>query len=345
MVEVNEKVVQNKDGYLKEYASGIDKYIERLKSEGYEKRKEFMKDFAANISEYKEQYRKMLGIDAFGECDKKGEKTYICDNDLCSIYRIKIYITEEIPFYSILLVPKNVKSPMPLVIAQHGGGGTCELCCDLEGKNNYSHMATRALKRGAAILAPQLMLWAKEESDTSRGHKVDFDRHMSDRSLKHFGSSITALEISGITKSLDFALECDDFDKENVLMIGLSYGGYFTLHTMAADDRIKAGYAAGFFNDRNRYDWQDWCYQNSGNTFHDAEVAALCAPRKLFIQVGKGDKVFGFESAVSEAERAKEYYKAAGCEENFVFSLWNGEHTVSPDDTGYDFIFGSEINV
>ena len=345
MAEVNEKVLKNKDEHLKEYVLGIDKYIEKLKSESYEKREAFFKDFAENIPKYRDKYRKMLGIDAFEKCTKAGEKTYICDNDLCSIYRIKIYITDEIPFYSILLVPKSAEGSMPLVIAQHGGGGTSELCCDLEGKNNYSLMATRALKRGAAVLAPQLMLWAKEESDTSRGHKVDFDRHGADRSLKHFGSSITALEIAGILKSLDFALECDNFDRENILMIGLSYGGYFTLHTMAADDRIKAGYAAGFFNDRNRYDWQDWCYQNSGNTFHDAEVAALCAPRKLFIQVGKDDKVFGFESAISEAERAKEYYKAAGCEENFVFSLWEGGHTVSPDDDGYDFIFGSDKNV
>lgn len=56
---------------------------------------------------------------------------------------------------------------------------------------------------------------------------------------------------------------CDmpEIDADRVAMIGLSYGGYFTLHTMAADNRIKAGYCAGVFNDRDVYDWADWSYR------------------------------------------------------------------------------------
>ena len=62
-------------------------------------------------------------------------------------------------------------------------------------------------------------------------------------------------------------------------MMGLSYGGYFSLMTAAADKRIKSIYAAGFFNDRSKICFDDWKYNDSLNTFCDAEIAALCAPR------------------------------------------------------------------
>lgn len=75
--------------------------------------------------------------------------------------------------------------------------------------------------------------------------------------------------------------------------------------------------------------------------FHDAEVAGLCAPRKLFVQVGKNDEVFDYKSAVAEADRAKEYYIKQQCEENFSFSIWDGGHTIPDDDSGFNFIFSA----
>jgi len=125
---------------------------------------------------------------------------------------------------------------------------------------------------------------------------------------------------------------------DKISMLGLSYGGYFTLHTMAADTRIKAGYTAACFNDRNVYDWSDFSYPSCGIKFHDAEVAALCAPRKLYIQIGKTDEVFDYKTGVSEFERVIDYYKAFKSEDNIKFSLWEGGHTFSDDDDGFDFI-------
>ena len=123
-------------------------------------------------------------------------------------------------------------------------------------------------------------------------------------------------------------------------MTGISYGGYFTLHTMAAEPRIKVGYSNACFNNRDRYPvFTDWSYQNSGNRFQDAEVAALCAPRKLFLSVGTKDPVFDYRFAIPEAERIKDYYKAFGREEHLVFSVWEGGHTASDSDEGFDFLF------
>ena len=288
----------------------------------------------------RQEYIRMLGLDKLSDIkvSKSDQCVLVGSDDVCDIFRLSVYITDHIPFYAMLFVPHGA-SNAPLLIAQHGGWGTPELCSDINGKNNYNHLVQRALAKGVAVIAPQLLLWSTQEGETYRGHNIPFNRVQSDSALKRFGISITALEIKGITKCIDYAISSAPIDKEKISMAGISYGGYFTLYTMAADTRIRSGYVAAVFNDRNTYDWQDMCYPSSALKFHDAEVAALCAPRRLFIQIGKADQVFDYKTALPEFSRAEKYYKALNCEENLRLSLWDGGHTISDDDAGFDFIF------
>lgn len=337
-----EEAPEAADDYRRAYVEGIQAYIERKNAEGNLARRNFMTPEA--MAEYQETYRrlyeKMLGLEMFTTQSLKNvEMQYVGDDEVCRIFRLTVYITDEIPFYAMLMIPHGAKEPMPLVITQHGGGGTPELCSDMNGKNNYNHMVQRVLARGAAALAPQLLLWSCEEIETMRAHNIPYDRSKVDVDFKRFGSSVTALEISGIRKSLDFVCGLEEIDADKIGMIGISYGGYFTLHTMAADIRIKAGYCAAVFNDRNIYDWSGWSYHGSALMFQDAEVAALCAPRKLYVQVGKLDKVFDYRTAIPEAERVRDYFNAFDKLENFVFDVWEGAHTISDADDGLDFLF------
>ena len=332
------------DDYRARYAEGIQEYIKNKNEECKNIRRNTMspEELKKNLEIYREKYKEMLGLQLFsGNVLKKVETEFVGTDEVCSIYRLSVYIAEEIPFYSLLLLPHNVKEPMPIVIAQHGGGGTPELCSDMNGKNNYNHMVQRILARGAAVLAPQLLLWSMTEIATQRAHAIPHDRKKIDIDMKRFGGSITALEITGIMKSLDYVCSLKEIDSEKVAMIGLSYGGYFTLHTMAADTRIKAGYCAGVFNDRDVYDWADWSYKGSALHFQDAEVAALCAPRKLYVQVGKDDPVFDYHSAIYEAERVKDYFESFDLPQHYKFDVWEGGHTISDHDDGYEFIFST----
>lgn len=330
------------DDYRQRYVDGVEEFIKNKYAKARKRRNDFLniEELSKNPEKFRNEYRQMLGIDAIPECNKKAESVFVASDDICDIHRITVYPVAEIPFYCLLLVPHKTWNA-PLFIAQHGGGGTPELCCDIYGKNNYNHLAQRALRRGAVVLAPQLMLWSNEETETMREHKIHHDRRGFDNALKCFGLSITGLEIAGIMKGIDYACGLPCVDGEKIVMAGISYGGYFTLHTMAADTRIKAGYDAAAFNDRSVYNWSDWCYKNSAVKFHDAEVAALCAPRKLYLSVGKDDKVFDFNYAIAEGKRAKTYFKALDCEENICFDLWDGGHTIPDYDDAYDFLFSA----
>ncbi len=342
-----EEIIREGDISRAAYRDGIGAYISRLEAEGFAARERFMptETFGEKLEEYRSKYIEMLGINRFcSDGAPSPVMTLAGKDDDCEIYRIIVYVTPEIPQYGLLLVPHGIKRA-PLVVAQHGGGGTPELCSDLNGSNNYNHLVRRLLKRGAAVFAPQLLLWNFAESIPTRpSHGIPYRRNDIDKNLKRFGMSITALEIKGIMTALDFVSELPFVDEENIGMAGLSYGGYYTLHTMASDTRIKAGFSNACFNCRNVYSWHDWSYFNSANTFHDAEVAALCAPRKLYVAVGKEDQVFDYKSAIPEAERAKKYFDALNCGENFKFCVWDGGHTVPSTDEGFDFMFSAFIN-
>ena len=333
------------DAFRQNYVDGLGRFIENLNTTGAARREEYMpaEELPKRIEEFRRDYLWMLGAD---NQDISAPKEYECEevgeDEVCKIYRYALMMPEGIPFYGVLFLPHARKNPAPLIICQHGGGGTPELAADMLGKNNYNHMIRRTLERGAIVFAPQLLLWRHKDNDceTQRQHPIPYDRKALDAALRRFGLSITGLEITFIRRAISFFSAMDGVDGERIGMMGLSYGGYFTLHTMAADTRIKAGYSNACFNDRDHYtNFTDWCYQDAGYLFQDAEVAGLCAPRKLFLSVGKKDPVFDYRYAIPEGERVKKYFKAFGKEENLIFSVWEGGHTVDDTDRGYDFLF------
>lgn len=327
--------------YRQEYVNSIERYISVLEEKSYKIREQFMpaSDFAENIELYRKEYIKMLGAPLIGykSTVPKVKTEYVASDDACKIYRLSIETMDDFFFYGMLMVPLGVNKA-PLVIAQHGGYGTPELCSDMHGKNNYNHMVQRLLERGVIVFAPQLLIWnADSNIETAPIYNVKYDRDDFDKKLKHYGSSITALEIYNIRRSIDYleTLECVEPDR--ICMMGLSYGGFFTLYTMAADTRIISGYSCGCFNDRAKFSTVDWTWKNSGNTFHDAEIAGLCAPRRLYLEVGKTDDVFDYHSAVNEAPRVEKYFAALNASQNICFHVWNGGHKVNAEDDGLDF--------
>lgn len=280
----------------------------------------------------------MLGVPRFHDMPLRVERKKVGEDDFSEIYRLTLWLMDEIPFYAMLLLPKQMQKKVPLVVFQHGGGGTPELAADFYGKNNYNR-GRRVVERGAAVLLPQLLLWSQEETETMRAHPIEYDKYEIDKNLKRLGSSLTGFQIGAIMRCIDYALTLGEIDPERIGMTGLSYGGYFTLYTMAADTRIKVGYTAGAFTDRDVYPWYDWTYFDGARRFHDAEAAALCAPRRLVIQIGKTDTVFDYKSALPEMERIGDYFQAYGVPEQRKLSVWDGAHTFSDDNECFDYFF------
>ena len=140
---------------------------------------------------------------------------------------------------------------------------------------NYNNLTERVLEYDVDMFVPQLLLWSVENYGT------EYDRENIDARLKSVGSSVTAVEVYSLIRVMDYFEAKDNIKYFG--MIGLSYGGFYTLYTAALDTRIKSAISCAFFNDRSVYSRSDWTWWNSCEKFGDAEVACLISPRRLCI--------------------------------------------------------------
>jgi len=314
-----EKSKEFKTNYLK----GLEDVITSREKQAEIVRKEYAKDIFKAPEKYRSELKEMLGWPLVGyEDDFLGVETeLLSQEDGYSIYRMQFEILKGLKMTGLFFKQNGEKKP--LVIVQHGGLGTPELVTGMYGNTeNYNDMLRRVIECGVHAFLPQLILWDDK-------YDVKYDRKEIDGRLKRVGSSITAVEVFGITKILDY------FEKEDYIssfgMVGLSYGGFYTLFTTAIDTRIKSAISCSYFNRRDKYGWSDWVWQNSSEKFDDAEIACLVYPRKLCIEIGDKDKLFDYKYGVESFEKLKELCREVGTDwvEMIVF---DGTHEFCKDD-------------
>jgi len=284
--------------YKEAYLKGIRDLIACREQAAVSKRDQYCRDIFSKQETYREDFKAMLGWPLTEKKDlsvpsAKIEK--LADDKACTIYRVSVEVLDGLSMTGLLFLKDKKKRP--LVIAQHGGLGTPELVGNLYGDtSNYNHMIERMLSYDVNIFAPQLLIW-------DAAYEVEFDRAALDAQLKRVGSSITALELYGLSRILDY-FEIQEY-VSNFGMVGLSYGGFYTLFLAAVDTRIKSAVSCSFFSNRKKYAWNDWTWFHSAETFSDAEIACMVYPRKLCIEVGTEDALFDINSAREEICRLK----------------------------------------
>jgi len=241
------------------------------------------------------------------------------EDAIATYYRAWVPVAPDMEVYGLYLVPKNVKLPAPLVIAQHGGGGYPELAL-FKGGGNYKDMIRGAAKEGYVVWAPILLMHPFRDRDTGTPIPAEVRRDM-DARFRKLGTSLMAIETMRISRSLDVMIRRPEVDAKRVGMIGLSYGGYFTLYTMAVDSRIKAGVASCSFRDRETTKAD--VPEGRPVDMPGPDLVSLIAPRALQIQNGVNDKGLPIEMVRRAAAEAKTHYAPGG---PFEFQEFDGGH-------------------
>jgi dienelactone hydrolase len=291
-------------------------------------------EYEASTAHYRRELRGMLGWPLTEQIERPSapaETIPVGEDVLGTITRLWVPTLPGVSSYGVLFLPKG-PGPFPLMLCQHGGGGTPELCSGLWGDTfNYNDMVSRARRRGFAAFAPQLQIWGKE-------FEPDNQRELYNRSLVQVGGSIVSLEIFRLMRCIDYLVTIPQIDGSRIGMMGLSYGGFYTLFTAAIDTRIKAALASCFVNDRYTYNWHDWVWFGSAKRFLDAEVAQLICPRPLWIEAGRNDPIFTPVGATAQAARIAETYASLGIAGRFHYREFDGVHELDTDESGFDFL-------
>jgi hypothetical protein len=326
--------------HRKEMLARFNAMLRRERRKADSRRKRFFRPdlssvqaYAESAEEYRKQLKAMLGwpltLDDLPARPRVRRK-FVAEDDLGRITRLWVETLPGLETYGLLFMPPG-DGPHPLVISQHGGGGVPECCSSFFHSSNYNDMTRRVLKRGFAVFAPQLMLWAD-----NFGPKCDHVKL--DNQLKQIGGSYAALEALRLQRCLDYLTRRKDIGAERVGMIGLSWGSFHTLVAAAIDTRIKSALASCFFNNRKIYDCAPAVWFGSANTFLDAEIAALVCPRRLCIEVGKIDTLFNVRYARPEARKVQDIYEKLGIECEFLYNEHAGGHEIDLADGAIEYL-------
>lgn len=325
-----------------EQAKELDAYITSLKNNSSRLHALFTPDYSsakayeASAKRLRQAFMASIGYPPPGK-PEGGAPTFtqIGEDDLGIYYRVKISILPGVHAEGIYLVPKGLTGQAPLIVAMHGGGGSPEAAL-FHGGANYHDMVRGGLKRGYVVFAPQHLFHAD-------GFPEDVRNRMDDR-MRLVGTSLTAVEIAKITRSLDVLLKRPEVDPKRVAMVGLSYGGYYALVTPAVEPRIKVAVSSCYFGVQEwRYAREelsvpsDFRFMDRFTLLRDPEIVALICPRALEIQAGSRDDADHRDMGVQIAPQAAEYYRRLGRPDAFRFLVFEGGHEFN-DTSAWDFV-------
>ncbi len=246
------------------------------------------------------------------------------EDSVATYYRAWVPVAPEMEVYGLYLVPQNTRLPAPLVIAKHGGGGYPELAI-FKGGGNYKDMIRGAAREGYVVWAPITLMHPFRDRDSGTPIPAEVRRDM-DARFRALGTSLMGVETMRISRSLDVILRRPEVNPARVGMVGLSYGGYFTLYTMAVDPRIKAGVASCSFRDLAAMQAEMPAGKAvEGRPFDlpGPDLVRLISPRALQLQNGVNDKGLPIDMVRRAAAEAQSHYPPNGL---FEFKEFDGGH-------------------
>lgn len=308
----------------------VREYLAALAAEAAEKRKAFVSSMPPE--ELRKRYLAMIGYPpprvkrGTASVEKVGEDRH------AEIFRTWVEVLEGVEAYGIYMRPRGRGTGLPLLIAQHGGGGCPEAICGLDTRVNYHSFGFEAVKAGYAVWAPGILMNVSYGGDPPSQE----DRYSLDRTARLFATGIVAIELRKILGGLEALLASrGELDASRVGMAGLSYGGYFTLCAMAAQPAIRAGACSAFFRrmdpaepsgpcDPTRL--TDTAFPGMAGTFDLVGMTALIRPRPLLVQNGSKDAVVQIVPARKAAAETAALYAEAGAADRFQFHEHDGEH-------------------
>lgn len=339
-----EDEVANSNPLRAEQARELDAYIIAQKQDRSRLEKTLAADYTSpaafekSTHGYRRAFAESIGYPPPGTVDQSTASfKQIGQDDIGTYFRAMIPVLPGVNAEGIYIIPKSLKpnEKAPLVISMHGGGGSPEVAL-FKGGANYHDMVRGGVKRGYVVFAPQHLFSAE-------GFPKDV-RNRTDERLRLVGTSLTAVEIAKITRSLDVILKRPEVDASRVAMVGLSYGGYYALVTPALDTRIKVSVCSCYYGvQEGRYERDelsvpsDFKFKDRFTLFRDSDIVALICPRALQIQAGSKDGVDHRDAGKPQAIISAEYYSKLKLGDRFQHVIFEGGHEFH-DPTAWDFV-------
>jgi dienelactone hydrolase len=197
----------------------------------------------------------------------------------------------------LLCIPSGGKKPVADIIAIPDADQTPEQIVGLaEGVAVESQFARRLAESGCRVVIPALI----GREMRKRGNASLTNREYLYRSAFEVGRHLIGYEVQKVLACVDWlgrnggVENADDKNsnqaKRQIGVVGYGEGGGIAMYSAAVDPRIAATCVSGYFNSRNNV-WREPIDRNVFgllDQYGDAEVAAMIAPRALFVAAAPG---------------------------------------------------------
>lgn len=248
----------------------------------------------------------------------------------------------RVPVYA--LYPAERKGRLPAVLACHGHGPGQRAALGMNPDGSFAEepgihnrFAVQLAERGMFVLVPEIIgfgdrrLQAAVESDPeAKGSSCAPISNL----LLLCGMTIAGFRVYEAMRALDYISGREEADPDRIGTLGFSGGGLVASMTAALDQRIRATVLCGYTNTYlgsilDRVHCIDNYVPGILRAAEQPELIGLLAPRPLFVESGREDKVFPVESTLEAIERLSSIYRSMDAEDRLRSDIFPGNHEIS----------------
>jgi len=207
----------------------------------------------------------------------------IASDDSLKVLRVRWPVLDGWEANGLLLVPKEIRFGAVLVPdAQHLPEQLCGLA------ENSSSDGLLLARAGGLVVIPQV---ASRHREARLGRAVMTDQEFLYRSAFILGRHLLGYHVQQNRSAID--LLAKSIGDKPIVVAGWGEGGWIALATGAVDSRVQHTIVSGHFGPRENV-WSEPIHRNVHGllkSFGDAQLAALIAPRNLWIDPVAGPSV------------------------------------------------------
>ena len=240
-----------------------------------------------------------------------------------------------------LLLPKTSTGVLPAVVCVSGHGrgladilGMADDGSQRPDRNvGYAkEYALQCVEHGYATFAVEQLAFGTRRDDAARraGPNENSCRPAACAALL-LGETMAAWRVWDAMRAIDYLTTRPEVDAKRIATLGASGGGTTSLLTGAIDDRVKVAVVSAYFNTfRDSIVSISHCPDNYvPGLLRDMEMydlSGLVAPRGLFVESGRKDRIFPIEGSERAASKAQAIYRAFGVPDRMGYEIHEGAH-------------------
>jgi dienelactone hydrolase len=248
---------------------------------------------------------------------------------------------ERLAAVGYLLLPKDRPRPLPAIVALPGHGrgvadilgfGADETPSGQRGVGYAKEYALQCVEHGYAVFAlEQLAFGMRRDAAARKAGPTENSCRPAACAALLFGQTMVGWRVWDAMRAIDYLATRPEVDARRVATLGASGGGTTALFTAALDERVRAAVVSAYFNTfRDSIVQISHCPDNYvPGLLQDMElydVAGLVAPRALFVESGRNDRIFPIAGSERASAKARHIYETFGAPARFGYAQHDGGH-------------------